>query len=1116
VLDVTYSHRLEELVAGLADDLARRRDAGELDLFDTVTIVVPSRPVAVHVERALARAHGVAAGLRFPFLESFLTETAQAARPDARVIDRRLLSVLCARALADPALLARREMGLPAGYLGAPDGDRDRLRIELAHELAARFADYELGRPDWLAAWRRGEAAAVPATARRDEPWQRAVWRAVFGDGGLVARLGGGRWASAAALLEAAPADALGRLGRTALVGFGHLPPRYLALIDRLAAAAPGRVSLHLVNPCREFWDDVGEDPADAPLLALWGRPAREMVRLVGERTGYASDDRFPAAPPPTTALAALQADVLARARLEPGGGRAFAEPAIEILACPGIRRELEIIADRIWELVAADPTLRLDQIAVLVASNQRALYQAHVPSVLHERCGMPHHMIDLPLGRQSRVAEAVGLLLDLPLGALTRAELTAVLLHPAILGGVAGADGDAWLAWIDRLGMVRGADRADLAATYVDQDVFNWDQGLKRLALGAVMEGEKSGQLGAVAIGADRYLPEELTADDAIAAAGLIRLVRRLIAAAREARTPRPLLGWARYADRLVDELVHADGDADEHALARCRAAIRDLGDLDLDGEPVPWVVARQLVAGALDGLRGATGDLLHDGVLFAPLGHAPLPFRVVFVAGLGEGCFPGRDGGGGLDLRGGERRVGDLSARDRDLHALLDAVLGARERLVLSYVARDEKTGDRVGPSSALLDLADVVRGYHAGELEDVHPLRRHAERYFPAGADDAAPADPIGRRQARARAVRADLERHWRERGGPPPTEEALRRALPDADPALRALVGLEPIADGAGEARRELRLGALRRFLEDPVQAWAGAVLGVSEDEEDDGRALVDEPIERGNAASASLMREVVAAFLARGAGDLDALMWRYRERAGRMALAGRAPVGRLGAIQRAVDEETLAGLHAALVEIDAGAARAIAFGRAATGAVISERRPALVVPCGERAIELHGACQPYAAGAGLVAVINGARTGFRHLARAALELAALVAGGALPGGRHPISLIGGRIATERHVLALEPDEARGYLGALATELCAEAHAYLLPGDAAWRFVQGSSKPLAALIDDELTQAERRSWSAGPVARLERLAPPPDGEAIARRRLGWLLERLEPAA
>ena len=63
-------------------------------------------------------------------------------------------------------------------------------------------------------------------------------------------------------------------------------------------------------------------------------------------------------------------------------------DQSLVIMACPGIRREAEFIANEIWSLISADERrhktspgqLRFRDIAVLVADSvSRPAYQAHV-----------------------------------------------------------------------------------------------------------------------------------------------------------------------------------------------------------------------------------------------------------------------------------------------------------------------------------------------------------------------------------------------------------------------------------------------------------------------------------------------------------------------------------------------------------------------------------------------------------------------------------------------------------------------------------------------------------------------------------------------------------------
>jgi exodeoxyribonuclease V gamma subunit len=164
-------------------------------------------------------------------------------------------------------------------------------------------------------------------------------------------------------------------------------------------------------------------------------------------------------------------------------------DASITVLPCPGVRRELEIIAAEIWLAVDADPTLKLNEIAVIIPEGVKDAYLAHVGAVFAEAHDLPHTAVDLPLGRTSRIAEALLLMLELPFGAFTRRELLPLCTHPAVMARFPEARPAEWLRLAEELGIVHGADHADHAGTYITRDVLNWDQGIRRVALGAFMD---------------------------------------------------------------------------------------------------------------------------------------------------------------------------------------------------------------------------------------------------------------------------------------------------------------------------------------------------------------------------------------------------------------------------------------------------------------------------------------------------------------------------------------------------------------------------------------------------------------------------------------------------
>ena len=168
---IVSSDQPDTLVERLALDLARE----PLGPFAEETIVVQSRGTERWIRHELARRHGCAAGLHFPFAASFfraLTDASAAPSPGATDA----LARASTRRHDDPFgrdALTWRIHDLLSGELCQQDGfetvrsfimegsSRDmRKLLGLARVLAARFTEYQLYRPDVLSNWERGENGA--------------------------------------------------------------------------------------------------------------------------------------------------------------------------------------------------------------------------------------------------------------------------------------------------------------------------------------------------------------------------------------------------------------------------------------------------------------------------------------------------------------------------------------------------------------------------------------------------------------------------------------------------------------------------------------------------------------------------------------------------------------------------------------------------------------------------------------------------------------------------------------------------------------------------------------------------------------------------------------------
>lgn len=1176
-LTLHYSNRAERLLDALAEALHERRRSGASPL-EEATVAVPGPLVETWLKLGLARRTGLFANVRFRFLSGALEDALATALPGVRVADGAVHRGLLLRLLHDDALLGEDDLSPVSGYLGAagPGPDAvDRRRWQLAERLAQLFEEYGFSRAETLAAWPRGALLDPASPHAAAERWQRRLWLALFGPGGLAqveGALRGETWLPLPAALdrlEASPAR--GEPSSLHVFGFSYVARSF----HRLLALLARRADLHVyaLNPCREFWEDVqtpaerdqrlprrrsrgslgagddeGEDPFgllggedENPLLSLWGRPGREHVRLLNELSDCDFDDRFddPEEDRPTL-LTRLQRAVLDRAPLSPSGGAPEPAASVRLLAAPSVAREAEAIAGEIVRLLREelDPPLRLNEVAVVVPSASMRAYHAPLAAAFRALHDLPWSAIDLPASAGDATASAFALLLDLPLGALTRREVLAAVSHPALLGRVPDATPGDLARWCEELGILRGADREDLAGTAVDRDLLTWDQGLRRLSLGAFLSGERSGEERPLVADGERYLPLELPPEELGRASAFALLVRSLLADARHARRARLTAdGWGRFLTGLLDAYIPAGDEEGERGRLACLSAIRALASLPLGGQEVGYRVAHAAVAGALAGASSRRGSPLAEGIVvstFLPM--RAVPFRAVFAAGLDASAFPARDVRDLLDLRLARRRAGDVSSRERDQYLFLETLLSARDRLVLSWVATSPKSGEDVEPSPLVGELLAIGVPLERERI----PERRDAEPAAMGAPGRAVPPAAAG--EARARLLGESLRAHLGAGDRPLGLDE-----LPD-DPDLGAFLGLPPAPAPRAAAPESpptvtLTLADLFRFLKCPAQATARHHLGLSEADDDDLADRDEEPFETPFLERHGLVSRLLAGALARAEEGDDAAFERLLEEgwdaeAQRLLSRAALPAGPLLDRERREQLRLLRGLADALRRrfgaLPRG--RAVRLGRADPSASLERLLDPIVLPdvpsAGGRRVrvELHGATRPLLAREETllaVSLSDPKKVGDVPAAKAALEgflhHAVLAAATAREGTLTVLALApasrrqGGAPSTAEVALApIAREEALGWLRSLAADFLAGAQTRLFPWEAALaRRAAGETRPFGEIVS-ELARRELSPLDCdhGPVPRPRDLEAIPDAEAeaLVDRRFGPFLSRV----
>ncbi|HVM98056.1 MAG TPA: hypothetical protein VMT89_16795, partial [Candidatus Acidoferrales bacterium] len=202
---------------------------------------------------------------------------------------------------------------------------------------------------------------------------------------------------------------------------------------------------------------------------------------------------------------------------------------------------------------------------------------------------------------------------------------------------------------------------------------------------------------------------------------------------------------------------------------------------------------------------------DFLTGGVTFCALvPMRSIPFRVVCLLGMNDGVFPRLQRRLSFDLMAQHPLPGDRSSRDDDRYLFLEALLAARERLMITYVGQSVRDNTEIPPSVVVSELLDVIDESFAGnsvagaraDLVMRHPLQPFSRRYF----------DKQSELFSYNEQYRAGAQRLGEQRSAPPPF---VAGPLPlDAD------------------AERTVSVDDLARFFENPARGFLQRRLALS--------------------------------------------------------------------------------------------------------------------------------------------------------------------------------------------------------------------------------------------------------------------------------------------
>lgn len=774
-LYITTGDSPQALLAQMDADLA----AARLGPFDDEHIIVQSLGMERWVRQQLARRRGCAASLEMPFPAAFCRRLATSLHRDTRLgggkgaaLDARFeepaLTWRLFALLQDDSLLADEVFAPLRTFFAGADATK---RYGLARRVAGRFDEYRLYRPELLLAW---EQTPDDHAAHPHARWQGALWRQLLA-GESVAHFA--RWFThTIARLETIEDAPAGLPARVSVFGISTLPPLFIQLLRAVSRFVP--VRFYTLVPSRNGWD---KEASTHPLFDAFGHASRELLNLLSAPVAGGVPNIVQHVTDHGSGRGVSES-LLHRLQRDLRAGHAHHEPhhlladdrSLSVHVCHAPMREVEVLRDQLLDAFAADPTLRPHDILVMVpdvetyAPLAEAIFGGVPKADGQDRVAIPYRVADRSLAREAAPARALLQTLDLATARLTSSEVVELLLLPPVrrAAGIGAGQLDRVVGWIQDAGIRWGRDGTARAAQYglpaIDDN--SWRLGLDRL-----LAGYATGRVESL-VGGVLPVSGDLVGDTDLLGA-FITWVDTLFDQLTALQTPRSLKEWAAALQVTFRWLVQAEGASELAAADRVLADLTALETAtdEVSGESlIPLEVVREWLNGALGSDDHATGFLTGGMTICAMKPMRAIPHRIIAMLGLDDKAFPRRQRREAFDLIGAVGRAGDRDPRADDRQLLLDTVLCAEDRLLLSYVGRSQKDNAVIAPSivvAELLDHLDVTcqtsSATPRAQLRVEHPLQPFNAAYF--AATSPASSRLFSFDEELARSVRAALSRH-----------------------------------------------------------------------------------------------------------------------------------------------------------------------------------------------------------------------------------------------------------------------------------------------------------------------------------------------------------------
>lgn len=687
-------------------------------------IVVPSVNMKLWLNLNLAKISGLSANLRFLYLEKALEEyfhlradldydPFQRAFPSQEATQKKILTFLIENTNAEETKFLR-------SYLGGISR-----AFSLSAKLTELYKDYELNRSSWIRSWAQEKGIDVPTISRRPTPFpkedeyyrfQKELYQKVFLNSKEPNTL-------VQFFLKETQKDkkhSPRSFPSLHLFCLSNLADTYLGILESLSEKDKLPIYLY------QFYTGVVPKTNNVEGPQRWSNPqihiASRMAAAVVSKN-LESSRTYP------KKLAALR-NILKGDQSASNADELAQDVSVRFWNAPSVFREMESVANDILYKMNRDDQSTYPDFAILVTDMK--VYRPAVEWVFDGgillqtredadpiRKKIPYSLTDIKANETSWLYRGLMNFWEIcSRNSIDKNDLLKLLKNPLLQKKIRIRS----LSDLENLIETSGVWYEE---TGREKDIFQISNGLKRIRLSSILSEETAWTKYKIA---RVPLSSDASSSDLTDFWETVLKAKNDIVSFFEGKTIRWSSDYLRVVRTSLEELFEFSDEYEQEGklFQVWLESLFEWEGIRLQNREEGIALLKFITEQIFDRIpyrKGAGGVTIS---LLQPM--RPIPFKHIYVLGLGEGKFPGSNDRSRLNLRNDFREEWDISRREIQESILWETIHSAKESITFGYVGENLQEDKTFEPCSHLFEIMESLHVKEAIKL----PLHSYSMKY------------------------------------------------------------------------------------------------------------------------------------------------------------------------------------------------------------------------------------------------------------------------------------------------------------------------------------------------------------------------------------------------